>query len=355
MKTVETHCACATCQPCAVTYLGHSHKIMTSARTWWNRSIFSMEPQQQKLGGQYLDCFCDAVELTEFARGRVSFTHRGLLLTARLGSESPKVTLERWQVIQPSYVAIFFILPKHRNFDICAKTSWGTDCWSLFSMAVFKLQKLNQLDAVIQCHYLLYLLDDFCSKAQLLQPLLLVALFACASFLGESGCLEVWVVRAAFTWKLQAEHLFVVVHSICQKSWACMLRSEVGLKTGIDRVESKQFESGIEHLNLLCDPSIGLGISLDWDAQYLWLPHSKPSFCHIQEVNVCISRHDKWSLTVEIETSQLRCRRPDSDQYSATLWVNEAAVPKISKAFYWWFQLWNPWIQPGECIFCTTS
>ena len=28
-------------------------------------------------------------------------------------------------------------------------------------MAVFKLQKLNQLDAVIQCHYLLYLLDDF--------------------------------------------------------------------------------------------------------------------------------------------------------------------------------------------------
>ena len=48
---------------------------------------------------------------------------------------------------------------------------------------------------------------------------------------------------------------------------------------------------------------------------------------------MCISRHDKWSLTVEIEISQLRCRRPDSDQYSATLWVNEAAVPKISKAF----------------------
>ena len=46
---------------------------------------------------------------------------------------------------------------------------------------------------------------------------------------------------------------------------------------------------------------------------------------------MCISRHDKWSLTVEIEIWQLRCRRPDSDQYSATLWLNEAAVPRSPK------------------------
>lgn len=194
-----------------------------------------------------------------------------LLLTARLGSESPKVTPARWQVIQPNYVAIFFFCPSI-GILTCAKTSWGTDCWSLFSMTVFQTSKIESVASRHPLSLSTVSPRWLCSKAQLLQPLLLVALFACASFLGESGCLEVWVVRVAFTWKLQAEHLSVVVHSVF------MLRSEVGLKTGIDRVESKQFWVWDRAPELLCDPSIGLGISLDWDAQYLWLRYSKPSF-----------------------------------------------------------------------------
>ena len=178
-----------------------------------------------------------------------------LLLTARLGSESPKVTLERWQVIHPSYVAIFLFC--RIGILTYAKTSWGTDCWSLFSMAVFQTSKIESVGRRHPLSLSTVSPRWLCSKAQLLQPLLLVALFACASFLGESGCLEVWVVRVAFTWKLQVGHLFVVVHSVCQKSWACMLRSEVGLKTGIDRVESKQFWVWDRAPELLCDPSIG--------------------------------------------------------------------------------------------------
>lgn len=45
MKTVGTHCACATCRPCDRSWpYPQDHDVR---KTWWNRSIFSMEPQQQ--------------------------------------------------------------------------------------------------------------------------------------------------------------------------------------------------------------------------------------------------------------------------------------------------------------------
>lgn len=243
---------------------------------------------QQMLGGLYLDWFCDAVELTEFARAG-SPLHIVVAIHSSPGLRVSKVTLERWQVIQPSHVAIIFLLPKRRNFDICAKTSWGTDCWSLFSMTVFQTSRIKAVGRRHPLSLCTLYPRWLCSKAQLLQPLLLVALFACASFLGESGCLEVWVVRGSIYLKVASR---ASLRLFCKFSLPEVMSLHVEVRSGI---ENGHWSRGIQTVlspgssTWMVLWSINwLGISLDWDAQYLCLRHSKPSFAIFKKW-MCVS------------------------------------------------------------------
>ena len=75
MKTVGTHCACATCRPCDRSWpYPQDHDVR---KTWWNRSIFFRWNLSNKIRRSvpWLVLWCCRIDW--ICQGRVSFAHRG--------------------------------------------------------------------------------------------------------------------------------------------------------------------------------------------------------------------------------------------------------------------------------------